>query len=107
MTELKGPVLYASDNLNTFATGMAPVSLRVLVLSLQHANIFHTFITSAIDSDKPVTDISGIGLVLAKHLTMKGIDKAYILLGQLLVFRKNACLEYEYFGNIEEQVKKF
>jgi hypothetical protein len=40
-------------------------------------------------SDKPVTDLAGIGEVLGKRLESKGFDKAYVVLGQFLVLKKN------------------
>jgi hypothetical protein len=39
--------------------------------------------------EKPVTDVAGIGEVLGQRLTDKGYDKAYVLLGQFLVFKKD------------------
>ncbi|KAI9589983.1 barrier-to-autointegration factor-like [Glossina fuscipes] len=42
--------------------------------------------------DKPVTDLAGIGDVLGGHLTKAGFDKAYTVLGQYLVLKKNAEL---------------
>ena len=43
-------------------------------------------------SDKPVTDLAGIGEVLGKRLESKGFDKAYVVLGQFLVLKKNKDL---------------
>ncbi|CAG0917560.1 unnamed protein product [Notodromas monacha] len=42
--------------------------------------------------DKPVTDISGIGDTLGRKLALNGFDKAYVLLGQYLVLKKNRHL---------------
>ena len=39
--------------------------------------------------DKLVTDVPGIGEVLGKRLKDKGFDKAYVLLGQFLLFKKD------------------
>ena len=39
--------------------------------------------------EKPVTDLAGIGDVLGKRLESKGFDKAYVLLGQFLLMKKN------------------
>jgi hypothetical protein len=43
-------------------------------------------------SDKPFTDLAGIGEVLGKRLESKGFDKAYVVLGQFLVLKKNKDL---------------
>ncbi|XP_059350292.1 barrier-to-autointegration factor-like [Daphnia carinata] len=39
--------------------------------------------------DKAVTDLAGIGGVLGDRLEKKGFDKAYVVLGQFLVLKKN------------------
>lgn len=39
--------------------------------------------------DKPVTDLAGIGEVLGQRLVDKGYDKAYVVLGQFLLLKKN------------------
>ena len=39
--------------------------------------------------EKAVTELAGIGEVLGKRLTDKGFDKAYVVLGQYLVLKKN------------------
>ena len=39
--------------------------------------------------EKAVTDLAGIGDVLGKRLESKGFDKAYVLLGQFLLMKKN------------------
>lgn len=39
--------------------------------------------------DKSVTDLAGVGDVLGKRLENQGFDKAYVVLGQFLVLKKN------------------
>uniref|UniRef100_A0A1B0AI60 Barrier-to-autointegration factor-like protein n=1 Tax=Glossina pallidipes TaxID=7398 RepID=A0A1B0AI60_GLOPL len=46
--------------------------------------------------DKPVTDLAGIGDVLGGRLTEAGFDKAYTVLGQYLVLKKDAELFKEW-----------
>ena len=42
--------------------------------------------------DKPVTDLAGVGDVLGKRLDAAGFDKAYTVLGQYLLLKKDAEL---------------
>lgn len=39
--------------------------------------------------DKDVTELSGIGETLGKRLSDKGFDKAYVVLGQYLLLKKD------------------
>lgn len=42
--------------------------------------------------EKEVTQLAGIGNVLGERLASKGFDKAYVVLGQFLVLKKNRDL---------------
>ncbi|XP_029927167.1 barrier-to-autointegration factor-like [Myripristis murdjan] len=46
--------------------------------------------------DKAVTDLSGIGYALGTKLQDQGFDKAYAVLGQFLLLRKNTELFAEW-----------
>lgn len=46
--------------------------------------------------DKPVTALSGIGEVLGKKLDDQGFDKAFVVLGQFLLLRKDGELFTEW-----------
>jgi hypothetical protein len=39
--------------------------------------------------DKPVTELAGVGPVIGDRLAKEGFDKAYIVLGQFLLLRRN------------------
>ena len=42
--------------------------------------------------EKSVTELAGIGEVLGKRLEAKGFDKAFVMLGQFLLLKKNKDL---------------
>jgi len=57
-------------------------------------------------NDKPVTDLAGIGDVLGKRLDSKGFDKAYVVLGQFLLLKKNRDLFEEWIKDLAGANKK-
>ena len=50
--------------------------------------------------EKAVTDLAGIGDVLGKRLESKGFDKAYVVLGQFLLLKKNKDLFVEWIKDL-------
>ncbi|KAL1489799.1 hypothetical protein ABEB36_013731 [Hypothenemus hampei] len=46
--------------------------------------------------DKPVTELAGVGGVLGERLSQAGFDRAYVVLGQFLVLKKNQDLFKEW-----------
>lgn len=50
--------------------------------------------------DKPVTELAGIGEKLGKRLSSRGFDKAYVVLGQFLVLKKNRELFLEWLHEL-------
>lgn len=42
--------------------------------------------------EKPVTDLAGVGETLGKRLSEAGFDKAYTVLGQYLILKKDSEL---------------
>ncbi|XP_055311090.1 barrier-to-autointegration factor [Sitodiplosis mosellana] len=42
--------------------------------------------------EKPVTDLAGVGETLGKRLAEAGFDKAYTVLGQYLILKKDSEL---------------
>ncbi|UYV66266.1 BANF1 [Cordylochernes scorpioides] len=50
--------------------------------------------------DKPVQDLAGIGEVLGSRLEAKGYDRAYVVLGQFLVLKKNKELFIDWLKDI-------
>ena len=54
--------------------------------------------------EKAVTDLAGIGDVLGKRLESKGFDKAYVVLGQFLLLKKNRDLFVEWIKDLAGDV---
>ncbi|XP_030753224.1 barrier-to-autointegration factor [Sitophilus oryzae] len=46
--------------------------------------------------EKPVTELAGVGEVLGDRLIQAGFDKAFVVLGQFLVLKKNQDLFKEW-----------
>lgn len=50
--------------------------------------------------DKPVTELAGIGDVLGSRLVDNNYDKAYTVLGQFLLFKKDEALFKDWLQDI-------
>lgn len=50
--------------------------------------------------EKPVTDLAGIGDVLGKRLSDEGFDKAYVVLGQFLILKKDEELFRDWLNGV-------
>ena len=56
--------------------------------------------------EKEVADLAGIGEVLGKRLVALGFDKAYVVLGQFLVLKKDGDLFTEWIKDAIKANKK-
>ncbi|XP_077537394.1 barrier-to-autointegration factor-like isoform X1 [Haemaphysalis longicornis] len=75
-----------------------PAQLRLPAMSStsqKHRN----FISEPM-GEKAVTDLAGIGEVLGKRLEQKGFDKAYVVLGQFLVLKKNKDIFVDWMKDV-------
>ena len=50
--------------------------------------------------EKSVTDLAGVGAVIGKRMEAKGFDKAYVVLGQFLLLKKNKDLFVEWIKDL-------
>ena len=50
--------------------------------------------------DKPVTDLAGIAAVNGNKLAIHGFDKAYVVLGQFLILKKDKELFVKWLQNL-------
>ncbi|CAG0913294.1 unnamed protein product [Notodromas monacha] len=70
---------------------LSPLAGNRSVPKMSTSQKLRNFVTEPM-GDKPVTAVAGIGEVLGDRLVAKGYDKAYVLFGQFLVFKKDEDL---------------
>ena len=68
------------------------LSLSLLVYKMSSTSQKHRNFVSEPMGEKPVTELAGIGEVLGGRLAANGFDKAYVVLGQFLLLKKNEDL---------------
>jgi len=60
------------------------LAIKMSTTSQKHRN----FVAEPM-GEKEVSELAGIGKVLSERMVSKGFDKAYVVLGQFLVLKKN------------------
>jgi hypothetical protein len=74
-------------------------------METRNSKRIHSMFVSEPIGSKPCTDLPGISLVLGKRLADIGFDKAYCLLGQFLLLKKDKDLFQEWL-NLEVYANK-
>merc|ERR1711899_568536 len=80
-----------TEELEIEISSLEPKNSQIKIKMSTWAQKHRNFIAGPM-SDKPVTELAGIGGTLGGRLSAKGFDKAYVVLGQFLVLKKNRDL---------------
>jgi hypothetical protein len=79
----------ASKTATTTTTTTTSYQVNDVVMQATSTSQKHKDFVSEPMGEKDITEIAGIGKVLGQRLTEKGYDRAYVLLGQFLVLKKD------------------